>query len=230
MEADLSLNLHADALATVAMAKSSEETRYNLNGVFVTPWKVENETGVMMVATDGHILAMYFDPDGEASRSAIIDGNFASSLLKSRASERKPRRISVHGDTGRIFATGDRSNTPKAIGLMLVNEVHGEFPDWERVSEMPEGTPSQTFTWSHLIFDRIAKMGNRLNGLYVQGMDVFMPVSFGPTLFTFGAGCPLSVVAMPMRGGDARASLGWTNRNGAQIESVSKPEPQLAAE
>lgn len=44
-----------DALEAVAFAMSSDETRYNLNGIFMDP----TPDGITLVATDGHRLSLY---------------------------------------------------------------------------------------------------------------------------------------------------------------------------
>lgn len=226
---DLKLNLHADGLAAVSMAKSHEETRYYLNGVYVTPWETDGETGVMMVATDSHVLATYFDPDGEASRAAIIDGDFTATMLKSGRSEKSARRLICDGEIGRILSVPRKRNTTQVVGLTLVSEVAGTFPDWQKVIDLPKANGAAAFTWSHLVIERICKMANRLNGPSVRGMDVFMPEANGPALFTFGRGCGLSVVAMPMRGDDALQSKGFQHISGKALDSVKAAEA-LAAE
>lgn len=227
---ELKLNLHADGLATVFTAKSNEETRYCLNGVFVTPWVSGETEGVMMVATDGHILATYFDRDGEANRSAIIDGPFNSQLLKSGRSEKSARRFLVTGEIGRVTCVPRRKNSPELSGLLLAKEVEGTFPDWTKIAKMAKGTGSARFTWSALVMERICKMALRINGPSMRGMDALMPEANGPALFTFGGSCPLSVIAMPMRGDNADDSDSWTYVSGKAVESVTRQDAKIAAE
>jgi len=229
MTEPLKLNLHADGLAAVHIAKSTEETRYYLNGVYVTPWRVNGEDGVMMVATDGRLLATYFDRDGEANRPTIIDGAFSAPLLKSGRSERSPRRMMVDGDVGRVKCVPRKKNAAQLAGITLVQEIEGTFPDWTKVTNLPEANGSAAFSWNHLVIDRVCKIAQRLNGPTMRAMDVFMPEKEGPALFTFGNSCPLCVVAMPMRGDDAKASAGWAATQGEEIGSVEQPKPETVA-
>jgi hypothetical protein len=226
----LKLNLHADGLAAVWLAKSQEETRYYLNGVYVTPWMQDGTAGVLMVATNGHLLAAYFDQDGEANRSAIIDGPFGSTMFKSGRTEKTARRLSVDGEIGRITATDRRGNVA-AAGLALVSEIHGTYPNFKSAIKFATSNGTANFTWSHLIMERVCKIAQRLNGPAMRQMDVHMPERDGPTLFTFGTDCPLMVIAMPMRGNDAQSSVAWSRvKSGEAIDAVSRPAEPLAAE
>lgn len=228
----LKLNLHADGLAAVSLAKSTGETRHYLSGVYVTPWKVNDETGVMMVATDGHVMATYFDRDGEANRPAIIDGAFTSPAMKSGRSEKAPRRLSVDGDIGRVTFFPRKQDARRAVALTLVTEVYGTYPDWRGAVRVEVGVGSAHFAWSHLVMERVCKIAQRLSGPNMRCMDVYMPDPRGPTLFTFGKSCPLSVIAMPMCPvlDDARGSDGWAAVSGEPADEAAQSKAKLAAE
>lgn len=225
------LNLRADALSAVNLARSFEETRYYLNGVFVTPWKIGDDTGVMMVATNGHILAAYFDAEGAASRPAIISGQFNASAMTTPRSERAPRRIEINGDVGRIMAVCKGKTEPSSASLLMVREIDGTFPNWQKVIPTPPTGPGNaSFSWSHIVLSQVCKIAARVNGNQTVNMDAFQSSRNDPALFTFGLGCPLCVVAMPTRGDNAARSVGFEMLCGSPIDAAAKAPDLEAAE
>lgn len=60
----------ADLFRRALFGISKEETRYYLNGVYVTSCK---DGGAVLVATDGHIMIILRDPRGVVSGSGIVD-------------------------------------------------------------------------------------------------------------------------------------------------------------
>ena len=231
MTPELTFDIKADALAAVWIAKSKEETRYYLNGVYITPWISDGVPGVMIVATDGYMLACYFDATGSASRPAIISGDFSATSLRTKAGERAPRRLECSGDIGRVKATPKRSNSPKPVALCLVAEIPGVFPAWEQIVPKAEVGEfgGRLFSWSHIVLSRVCQVSERLNGSREKAMDAFQKNKDAPAFFTFGSGCPLMVVAMPMRGGDATVSVATLNAAAEPLGSVDNRDTELLA-
>jgi len=226
----LTFDLNADALAAVSMARGTSETRYYLTGVYIMPWRTDGVGGVMMVATDGHILATYFDAEGSASRSAIITGDFQSSKLRTAKGERADRRLRCDGDIGRVFSIPKRQNLPQAVALCLVGEIDGTFPDWEKVIPKPSKTAfaSDFFSWSHLVLSRVCRIAERINGASQHVMNARQDDKGSAALFTFGRGCPLAVVAMPTRSDEhPDGSTAAEALTGESVASVSNQGPEL---
>lgn len=230
---DLTLNLQADAMAAVSMATAKNETRYYLEGVFVTPWEVDGKQGVMMVATTGHILAAYFDEHGSASRPAIISGQFSGPAFRTRGSERAPRRVAITGDTARILAVPKNASHGKTVDLTLVKEIDGKFPDWTRaVPKDFSGSGPNVFAWSHIVMGLVCRIAERLNGSRQRAMLGRQAASDAPAVFTFGGDCPLVVVAMPMLadGEDPKKSTAFASLFGSPLDAVMQTENLLTGE
>ena len=109
-------------LEKTAFAVSTDETRYNINGVYA-----ESVQGsVRLVATDGHRLAMIDRPaDGfELKEPVIIPRKGIAELKKVLESNQGNAKISVNSG---FF-------TVESLGVTLgVRLVDGQFPDYKQV-------------------------------------------------------------------------------------------------
>lgn len=129
----------SEALRRVAFAMSTEETRYYLNGVFVT----EESTGLVMVATDGHRLACTETPLvpgalGWPDGGIILPALAVNALAKACAGPE--HKIAVRATmTGAAFAGQGWEIETRAID--------GTYPDYKRVfpAAEAEGRARVTF-------------------------------------------------------------------------------------
>jgi DNA polymerase-3 subunit beta len=131
-------SLNPDYLAATAIHISTEETRYYLRGVYVTPHEDPNTgLGALMVATDGHRMALFYDREGYAERPAILSLDWKSSVIKSGSGRRTtPLRLFIDDDVGMTYVHNSENPAErlgKAIGTILVEEIDGTFPDFWRV-------------------------------------------------------------------------------------------------
>ena len=118
-----------DLIEKTAFASSTDETRYNLNGVYFEP-----ESGMMrLVATDGHRLSMADAPvagDFKLKKGVILPRKGISELRKllseaMESSEEKPK-----GELG--FA--ENSAVFRRPGVLLAMRlIEGSFPDYRQV-------------------------------------------------------------------------------------------------
>ena len=116
------------ALRSVAFAVSTEETRYYLNGIFLT--HIEGE--LTMVATDGIRLSRYKLGQPYSGPQVIIAHPTVKALLKLLQQNSKSAvRVSI-GETRATFAHQKWTLKTKTID--------GKFPDWQRV--IPKTTPT----------------------------------------------------------------------------------------
>jgi len=105
-------------------AVSTDETRYNLTGVYCEPTEVP---GLRMVATDGHRLALVEQPTDEAptmSEGVIIPRKGLQELKKLLEDGDAPARLGFVENSA-VFERGDV--------LLTMRLVDGRFPDYQQV-------------------------------------------------------------------------------------------------
>lgn len=109
------------ALAKVAFAMSHDETRYNLNGVYL------DLPAGKAVATDGHRMCM-----------ADLDTVDAPAVIISKKAVAKLRKLlSAEGEARGEFSVNGASLLYRRSGLRLVSRlIDGQFPDYTQV--LPE--------------------------------------------------------------------------------------------
>ncbi len=108
-------------------AVSSDETRYNLNGVY---FEVLAETGkIRLIATDGHRLA-YVD------RSLVVDvEGLASGVIIPRKALAELKRLVDEDDADEVEISFEGNNgLARRGGVTLVMRlIEGEFPNYQQV-------------------------------------------------------------------------------------------------
>lgn len=114
----------ARAMAAVAFAISTEETRYYLNGIFLHAI----DEGLMLVATDGHRLAKRFiSADPGALPGIILPKKTVNILLKLLA-DKSARDAEVHVEAS------DQKVRFSLPGITITSKlIDGTFPDYRRV-------------------------------------------------------------------------------------------------
>jgi DNA polymerase-3 subunit beta len=130
----ITFDIDIRALKAAAIAASTEQTRYYLNGVCIQ----HTPTGPVFVATDGHhLIAARHDwqSDAPAPFAPVI---VPLELLKRIKIVRKA------SDVATITLTGEGGERKVAIdyagGTVAANAIDGAFPDWRRV--IPQSEPN----------------------------------------------------------------------------------------
>src|SRR5579863_3060950 len=130
--AEIPIGVLATMIGKTIFSISTEESRFTLNGALL----VLRKGGLIMVATDGHRLAMVESsgdiPGISAAYRALLPRKAMQELQK-LASEADPAAIvKFSGDDNHLFfELGDR--------LLLSRKLTGNFPDYERV--LPKEQP-----------------------------------------------------------------------------------------
>lgn len=159
---DPKVNVNARLFAAVAMFMATRDIRYYLNGVYVEAGPVN---GAVMCATDGHQMALAYDPEGVAPKDGHILPVHRQAVAAARS--RKAGRVAIVGDRLRVF---DTMLTELFIqpGVPL---VEGKFPQWDRVVPTSANLlPQASGTWNSDLLGRIAaaaKFMARKHGLGV---------------------------------------------------------------
>jgi len=131
--AEIPFGVLSSMIAKTVFSISSEESRFTMNGALL----VLRKGGVIMVATDGHRMAM-IESSGEiegitAAYRALLPRKAMLELQKLAGESDPASLVRFAGDENHLFfQLGDR--------LMLSRKLTGNFPDWERV--LPREQPN----------------------------------------------------------------------------------------
>ena len=132
MLAEIPIGVLAGLISKTVFAISSEESRFTLNGALL----VLRKGGVVMVATDGHRLAMIESseelPGVSGAYRALLPRKAMMELQKLAGDSDPSALVKFSGDENHLFfKLGDR--------LLLSRKLTGNFPDYERV--LPKDQP-----------------------------------------------------------------------------------------
>ncbi|MGI8743459.1 MAG: DNA polymerase III subunit beta [Bryobacteraceae bacterium] len=124
--AEIPVGLLAAMIGKTIFAISAEESRFTLNGALL----ILKTTGLIMVATDGHRLAMVESevslPGMATAYRALLPRKAMGEILKLAQEANGDSTVKFSGDENHLFfQLGDR--------LLLSRKLTGNFPDFERV-------------------------------------------------------------------------------------------------
>lgn len=152
--AEIPLSILSSMIGKTVFAISSEESRFTLNGALL----VLKKGGLIMVATDGHRLAMIESsadiPGITGAYRALLPRKAMLELQKLAGDASGEAIVRFSGDENHLFfEVGDR--------LLLSRKLTGNFPDYERV--LPKEQPlSVTLTREELrsAIERVAQFSD----------------------------------------------------------------------
>lgn len=128
----MTIRFNAAFYNTAMLCASTEETRYYLIGVNVEPHPTR---GVILTATDGHVLLSIHDVNGYADTTAIV--HLSPEAAKScKVQKNDLRDIEIDGTTARIVEIVRDGDSREVIRTVAISEkclVDGTFPAWRRV-------------------------------------------------------------------------------------------------
>lgn len=128
-------------LAAMTCLAAKGDVRYYLNGVCITP---HHESGVIIAATNGHLIGAIHDPDGWVGHEIIIPVPKAAIMkaCKFRGTtgpSRKPAAAQAWIAADRIIITDTFVSEPPPVAFgpgVIAQDVNsiidGKFPDWRR--------------------------------------------------------------------------------------------------
>ncbi len=123
--AEIPVKVLAQMISSTIFAISAEESRFTLSGALL----ILNESGLVMVATDGHRLAMVerhiLLAGLSGSYRALLPKKAMSEILK-LANDDATKVIEFSGNDNHLFFRIDKR-------LLLSRKLSGNFPDYERV-------------------------------------------------------------------------------------------------
>jgi DNA polymerase III subunit beta len=118
-----------EMIEKTSYAICNDETKYNLNGIFVKATEEEGKTSLKMVATDGHRLSLVCKE---------LEGSVARELTKGAIFPKKGifelKKMTEEEDGSVMLGFMDNSAIIKKNDTVVVMRlVDGEFPDYTRV-------------------------------------------------------------------------------------------------
>lgn len=214
----MKLNLQARLVAAIAQFKATNDIRYYLNGVYVSP---RPTGGALIIATNGHSMGLWLDDSGEIERPAIL-----------RIGARL-QAACQGADTKRLVITDDRlaviSNEGTELHIQPESgkwEVPGTFPDWTRVVREVDGPPCLN---SALNAEYIAMIDRAISigaGNKFRGITMRQSSECDSIIFTSSNAPNFVGVVMPVR--EAVAPLpGWVKPEKARagLDQRAKAAP-----
>lgn len=125
----LSSQLCKEIIEKTSFAMSQDESKYNLNGIFLKASDNEGQTVLRLVATDGHRLSLI---------DKIITGTLPAELKRGVILPRKGvtelRRLAEEGEADLTMTFHDNNAVVhKDQTVVVMRLVDGDFPDYERV-------------------------------------------------------------------------------------------------
>jgi hypothetical protein len=189
--------LNSDLLSAVSIAASTEETRYYLCGVHVEP---HPKQGVIMTATDGHILATAHDLEGTIDKPRIILANFKSASFKTKAKEDQRRlHVNFKDEMGAIRD----DDSAKNLDAVVVENIYATFPDWRNITPgFTRSEPTAGFgQFNPNLLAKTMSVFTRASGPDKPGPVVFQQKTPNdPALFVLdNPEINIAVIAMPMK-------------------------------
>lgn len=134
------------------------EIRYYLAGIHVTPLAADAGGGVLGVATNGHVLAVWRDPDGQCSRPATL--RVSKQLARACKPGRLDNRRLVLRDNRLMAADGaaeffvqPNASLPSKSKSAEPWEIEGAFPDFMHIVSGPAGStraPEDAISYRYL--------------------------------------------------------------------------------
>ncbi|MBV8820566.1 MAG: DNA polymerase III subunit beta, partial [Acidobacteriaceae bacterium] len=132
--AQLPAGILAALISRTIFAISAEESRFTLNGALL----ILKRSGITMVSTDGHRLAM---AQCDVESPAIDAGASYRGLLPRKAMGEILKLVGDSGGDAMVHFAGDDNHLFFELGdrLLLSRKLTGNFPDFERV--LPKDHP-----------------------------------------------------------------------------------------
>ncbi|MRR54606.1 MAG: DNA polymerase III subunit beta [Deltaproteobacteria bacterium] len=122
-------SLIRELVEMTAFAICHDETKYNLNGIFIKALEEEGKTLLRMVATDGHRLAM-----AEKEIASVVSSDLKNGVIFPKKGIFELKKMTDDDDSELMLSFLDNSAVVKKNDTVVVMRlVDGYFPDYTRV-------------------------------------------------------------------------------------------------
>ena len=109
-------------------AVSTEETRYNLSGIYFEKTQIQESLGLRLVATDGHRLSLI-----EMGLAEVEKFSFTKGVIIPRKGMHELVRVLEEGDRVQVSFSDNIAIFKVAQSILMMRLVDGEFPDYNTV-------------------------------------------------------------------------------------------------
>ncbi len=203
------IDVNMNYFRAAAECQSTEETRYYLNGVYISP---HPDKGALLTSTDGHRLMVLHDVDGKCSAPKIVkvDPKAIDARAYSTICKETPRDA-----TARITVDDDGIVTVGTYRSLKSCFIDGTYPDWPLVvkpvlanAKARKYLPASYNQKYIAAFGRIATMLSHDNN---QSASIRI-ISFAendPSLIRFGNIDHAYGILMPMRASSSNELPIW---------------------
>lgn len=141
-----------DMIEKTSFSMSSDESKYNLNGIFFRSIEENGRNLLRLVATDGHRLAMIQRPL-EATHIAEL----ARGVIFPRKGIHELKKMAEEGETDILLGFLDNNAVIKKNHTVVVMRlVDGDFPDYNRV--IPKNNELEILLTSNAFFHTLRRM------------------------------------------------------------------------
>jgi len=212
--------LPAQEILACFHAKSNEETRYYLQGVYVqamTHADAPEIESLCAVATDGHVMLHCELPerafigadvstqsnDSARTRGFILDFDVMEKALKAKS---KSGELWLYGDTDTgiiqvvdLHQKAAPSDPLARMGVLEFTRVDGSYPDWSRVMPKESGAGVSGCIFDPALLARLAKAGNLLSDHKSARVELTQAKTGDPMRVKFSGAPALTGVMMPCR-------------------------------
>jgi DNA polymerase-3 subunit beta len=152
-----------------------DETKYNLNGIFIKALEEENTTILRMVATDGHRLSM-----AEREVPPVASPDLKNGVIFPKKGIFELKKIAEENSGEIMLAFLDNSAVlKKSDTLVLMRLVDGYFPDYTRV--MPTDNDKTVTINRENFFHSLRRMAilssEKFKGIVMELKDGIMEIS-----------------------------------------------------
>ncbi|WP_432821867.1 DNA polymerase III subunit beta [Trichloromonas sp.] len=108
---------------------STDETKYNLNGIYFKTELIDNKSKLLLIATDGHRLSMISKEMKDNSENEMLKG-----VIFPKKGIYELKKISDEDDSDISIGFMDNNAVvKKGKTIVIMRLVDGEFPDYNRV-------------------------------------------------------------------------------------------------
>jgi DNA polymerase III beta subunit, central domain len=221
------IDVNMNYFRAAAECQSTEETRYYLNGVYISP---HPEKGVLLTATDGHRLITLHDEAGKCAKAKIVSINPKAIDAKAYNEIKK----AMPGEAPRIVIGDDGIVTVGTYRSLKSCFIDGTFPDWTMVippvlAKAKEGKYCPASYRQNYVaaFGRIAKMLSPDN-CDTSSIRIISFTESDPSLIRFGSIDHAFGILMPMRASSSNELPTWMKPVLEPAKPAAEPAPSVA--